>query len=64
MKPSNVMHTYHLTPPFGASFDAVITKDMEVFTNRRGPWGPDQLFTVADLFMPELDFNEWEIHET
>ena len=55
---------YRLTSHAGESFFAAIVVDendkMKVLSTRDGTWAPETLWTVADLFAPWYDFNEWD----
>ena len=57
---------YRVTPSDGDPFIAMIVSldgGLGVVSNRGGKWTPETLLTVADLIMPEQEFNEWDIRE-
>jgi hypothetical protein len=58
-------HRYLLTPPCGKPFYAILKARADnvlvATTNRSGTWQVADADFIANLLMPEQDWNEWDI---
>jgi hypothetical protein len=59
-----IVRCYQLTPPDRPEFQAAILEEggsVHVISNRSGNWKLDECLHFADLIMPELALNEWDV---
>lgn len=63
---TGALRRYRLRSPAGEVFDAAIVyadNELRVVTDRSGQWQPDATIQVADLIMPEQNFDDWDVEK-